>query len=310
MKITLTALCGWYGISRQAHYQMKRRQEQQRAEEAVVLALVQDLRRRHKRMGTRKLLNELQGAMIVRGVKMGRDRLFELLRRHDLLVRPKRRRCRTTWPGDWYCENRLAETTVERVNQAWVSDITYVETEEGFAYLSLVTDVFSRRILGYDLSSSLAVEGTLRALSMALEKVPDSVAGLIHHSDRGIQYTCHAFRQKLAHHGIQSSMGAKGDCYDNALAERVNGILKLEYGLDDCFVSLTQARRAVKEAVWLYNHERPHLSLGFRKPFEVYQEHVKSTVNSPFFCKHISGLDSRTPHPSPFAINQEPAKKK
>ena len=159
---------------------------------------------------------------------------------------------------------------VSRPNQAWVSDITYVETEQGFTYLCLVTDLFSRRIMGFDLSESLSVEGALRALKMACRSSQGSLVGLVHHSDHGVQYTCYAYRQALAKRGMLSSMGQVGNCYDNAVAERINGILKLEYGLNNRFVSLRQARQATLEAQWLYNHERPHLSLDYQKPHQVY----------------------------------------
>lgn len=221
-------------------------------------------------MGTRKLLQRMGPWLQATGVKIGRDGLFDLLRRHGMLLYPPRRGRRTTWPGKWRCRNLLIEATITRPNQAWVSDITYVETEQGFRYLSLVTDVYSRRIMGYDLSDSLAVEGTLRALNQALRRAKGRVKGLIHHSDHGIQYTCHAFRNRLKKYGIRQSMGEVGNCYDNAIAERVNGILKLEYGLEHLFASTRQAKRAVREAVWLYNYERPHMALSYQLPHYVY----------------------------------------
>jgi transposase InsO family protein len=247
--------------------------------EKAVCEQVRQIRQRHPCMGTRKLWQELQPWLVAEGYKVGRDRLFDILRRHDLLLKLRRRRRRTTWAGHWRCPNLLAEMTVTRPDQAWVSDITYVETEQGFVYLSLVTDLFSRRIMGFDLSDSLAVEGALRALKMACRQAQGPLAGLIHHSDHGVQYTCHAYRQALANRGMRSSMGEVGNCYDNAIAERINGILKLEYGLDNRFVSLRQARRAVREAKWLYNHERPHLSLNYQKPHQVYINRVNFLVH-------------------------------
>lgn len=266
----MKAIYGWLGISRQAYYQHQRRRVTKRALEEAVCEQVRKIRQHHAHMGTRKLWQELQPWMAAEGYKVGRDRLFEILRDHDLLVRRRRRRQRTTWAGHWRCPNLLAETTVTEPDQAWVSDITYVETEKGFAYLCLVSDLYSRRIMGFDLSDSLAVDGALRAFRMACRGAQNSLAGLIHHSDHGVQYTCHAYREALAKQGIRSSMGEVGNCYDNAVAERINGILKLEYGLDNRFASIRQARRAVREAQWLYNHERPHLSLNYRKPHQVY----------------------------------------
>jgi len=267
----MQAIYGWLGISRQAYYQHQRRRVTKQVLEEAVCEQVQKIRQHHAYMGTRKLWQELQPWLEAEGYKVGRDRLFEILRKHDLLVRRRRRRQRTTWAGHWRCPNLLAETTITGPDQAWVSDITYVETEQGFAYLSLVTDLYSRRIMGFDLSDSLAVEGALRAFRMACRSAQGSLAGLIHHSDHGVQYTCHAYREALDKQDMLSSMGEVGNCYDNAVAERINGILKLEYGLDSRFASIRQARRAVREAQWLYNHERPHLSLNYQKPHQVYR---------------------------------------
>jgi putative transposase len=269
----------WVGVTKQATYQHRRRWTERAAKEVAIVEQVQQIRQRHPRMGTRKLLERMQPWLKATGVKIGRDGLFELLRRHGLLLYPPRRGRRTTWPGKWRCRNLLAEATITRPNQAWVSDITYVETEQGYRYLSLVTDVYSRRIMGYDLSDSLAVEGTLRALNQALRQAKGRVQGLIHHSDHGIQYTCHAFRKRLKKFGIRQSMGEVGNCYDNAMAERVNGILKIEYGLEHLFASTRQAKRAVREAVWLYNTERPHMALSYQIPHYVYINNSSNYVH-------------------------------
>jgi putative transposase len=269
----------WVGVTKQATYQHRRRWTEREAKEVAIVEQVQQIRQRHPRMGTRKLLQQMQPWLKATGVKIGRDGLFELLRRHGLLLYPPRRGRRTTWPGKWRCRNLLLEATITRPNQAWVSDITYVETEQGYRYLSLVTDVYSRRIMGYDLSDSLAVEGTLRALNQALRQAKGRVQGLIHHSDHGIQYTCHAFRKRLKKFGIRQSMGEVGNCYDNAMAERVNGILKIEYGLEHLFASTRQAKRAVREAVWLYNTERPHMALNYQIPHYVYINNSSNYVH-------------------------------
>lgn len=266
----MAELCGWYGISRQAHYQLKRQQQHQQAEAAQVVELVRQIRHKHPRMGGRKLYHELQPELAKRGIQLGRDRFFELLGGHNLLLRPKKRAYRTTWAGQWRCDNLLTGLVISRPNQAWVCDLTYLLTEGGFVYLALVTDLYSRRIMGYDLSPSLSLEGAVRALQMAISQVSQPLAGLIHHSDHGVQYTSRPYRDLLADHRIRSSMGEVGNCYDNAVAERVNGILKLEYGLEETFVDLAQAQQAVEQAVWLYNHERPHLALGYQKPYQVY----------------------------------------
>ena len=237
------------------------------------------MRHEHHRLGTRKLWKELPAQLTGTAITIGRDRLFALLNRHELLVPPLRRGYRTTWPGTWRCPNLLAETVVVRPNQAWVSDITYLATEDGFRYLVLITDVFSRRIMGYDLSASLCVEGLSRALAMAVRQVKTLPPGLIFHSDHGSQYTAQAIRDQLAQHQIRSSMGEVGNCYDNALAERVNGILKIEYGLDHLFVAEAQAHQAVAQAVFLYNFKRPHLALNYQKPAHFYDQHLRLTCD-------------------------------
>ena len=159
---------------------------------------------------------------------------------------------------------------MEAPYQALVGDITYITTETGFVYLALLTDAFSRFIVGYDISTSLATEGCLRALQLAINQAHCPVAGLVHHSDHGVQYTSWPYRDCLREHSLLPSMGEVGNCYDNALAERMNGILKNEYGLDDLFVNVAHAQQAVAEAVWLYNYDRPHLSLGYAKPAEIH----------------------------------------
>jgi transposase InsO family protein len=151
-----------------------------------------------------------------------------------------------------------------------VGDITYVTLETGFAYLALLTDAFSRFIVGFDISTSLAVEGCQRALSYALRQAPCSLAGLVRHSDHGVQYTAHTYRNLLTDNRMVSSMGEVGNCYENALAERMNGILKLEYGLDRLFVNLHQATVATEQAIHLYNTDRPHLALDYRVPETVH----------------------------------------
>jgi putative transposase len=261
----------WFGISRQAYYQARQRQVQRAAEEQWLVEMVQGIRQRHPRLGGRKLHHELQEAMNALGISRGRDAFFDLLRERGLLVTTKQSRRRTTRPGLWRCSNLLAALRLERVHQAWVGDITYLTTEQGFLYLALLTDAFSRFIVGYDLSASLAAEGCLRALNQAIGlTAPCHLHGLLHHSDHGVQYLAWPYCDRLRSLGIQASMGEVGNCYENALAERVNGILKCEYGLDDLFVNDRHALKSVRQAIWLYNYERPHLSLNYRKPAEVH----------------------------------------
>lgn len=175
-------------------------------------------------------------------------------------------------------QNVLKETTITSVNQAWVSDITYLKTRKGFIYLSLITDVYSRKIVGWQLDKSLGVEGALQALHKALNQCSNTT-NLIHHSDRGIQYCCYAYTDLLHQHKIKISMGAAGNCYDNAIAERVNGIIKDEYLLNNEFADIQQAKNATEQAIYLYNYKRPHWALNLKKPSEVHELSIKMQLS-------------------------------
>lgn len=247
-------------------------------------------------MGGRKLYHELKPSMQALEIKRGRDKFFDLLKEHDLLVPPNRNRRRTTFSGKWRRPNLVEDLTVKRVNQVWVGDITYIATEEGFRYLALLTDAYSRYIVGYDLSDSLAVEGCLRALNQAIQLTGTTpTKGLIHHSDHGIQYIANDYSDRLHDVGILASMGEVGNCYDNALAERMNGILKYEYNLNDLFVTGRDAEIAVQQAIYLYNYERPHLSLDYAKPAQIHfaMAHYPSFVSesrAAFLSSNPQGL--------------------
>lgn len=273
--ITKQQIVAYFGISRQAHHQQLQRWRKRQGEEAIIVSLVQAIRQQHPRMGGKKVWHKLQSPLSEKGIQVGRDRFFAILKANDLLIPIKRRKTRTTRSGLYRCPNRLPETTIDKPLTVWVADITYLTLETGFAYLALLTDAFSRFIVGFDLSCSLAVEGAERSLKQAVSQSPKpSLVGLVHHSDHGVQYTAHIYRQCLEKYQILASMGEVGNCYENALAERVNGILKLEYGLDRLFVNVAQASLAVTQAVRLYNYDRPHLSLNYATPADVHWKGV------------------------------------
>lgn len=273
--ITKEQVVAYFGISRQAHHQQLHRWRKRQGEEAILVSLVQTIRQKHPRMGGKKVWCKLQPTLDEKGIQVGRDRFFVILKKNDLLIPVKRRKTRTTRSGLYRCPNRLPDTTIDKPLTVWVADITYLTLETGFAYLALLTDAFSRFIVGFDLSCSLAVEGAERSLRQAVNQSPKpALTGLIHHSDHGVQYTAHAYRQQLEKHQMLASMGEVGNCYENALAERMNGILKLEYGLDRLFVTLGQASLAVSQAVTLYNYDRPHLSLNYATPADVHWKGV------------------------------------
>jgi transposase InsO family protein len=168
----MSQICGYFGISRQAHYQHQSRNEKRADKEAQIVIMVQEIRHHHPRMGGRKVLHKIQPLLSQKGLCIGRDAFFDLLARHDLLIPQKRQKRRTTFSGLWRCPNRLNDLEPSQPGQAWVSDLTYLETESGFCYLALVTDIFSRFIVGFDVSTSLAVEGAMAALNQAIAQAP------------------------------------------------------------------------------------------------------------------------------------------
>ena len=266
-------ICAQFGITRQAYYQNLHREADQKIANALILEMVRQVRRNHPRMGSRKLLYKIQPMMAQEGLKMGRDRLFELLRVADLLVKRKKAFHQTTQSGFRYAPNRLTGLVVAHCDQVWVCDITYLELMgKGFAYLFLLMDLFSRYIVGWHVSASLGTEGALVSLQKALSQTASrNVTGLIHHSDHGVQYTNQVYSKELLAYGLLASMGAVGNCYDNIYAERVIGILKGEYSLKAPFVDISQIKSIVEEVVYLYNSDRPHLSLGYATPSDVYR---------------------------------------
>lgn len=263
----LAGLCRFYGVTRQAYYRRRGRMERIAWEEGVILGLVREQRRLHPRMGVRKLRVLLEGELAELGIRYGRDRWFALLGSAGLLVKRRRRRGYGTQSRHRFrtYPNLIKGLRADRVNRIWVSDITYLRTLEGFCYLSLITDAYSRKIVGYCLSGSLTVEGSLSALEMALKGLENG-EDLIHHSDRGVQYCCEAYVGLLRQHGVQISMTEDLHVYENALAERVNGILKQEYGLGETLRDRRVAGDLVKEAVILYNQARPHMGIDYLTP--------------------------------------------
>ena len=204
-------------------------------------------------------------------LKVGRDTLFNVLRNNNMLTLRKKYSCRTTnsYHRFYKYNNIIKDVEVNRPNQVWASDITYIRTVKGFCYLALITDMYSRKIVGYDLSDSLELKGCVRALNKAVYQAKN-IKGLIHHSDRGIQYCSNIYTQILKRKKIDISMTEENHCYENAMAERVNGILKDEFYMDQTFTNTAHAKRAVKSAIKLYNEIRLHLSLDFKTPNMVY----------------------------------------
>jgi putative transposase len=234
---------------------------------------VQRERRLQPRLGTRKLYHMLKAELKQVGVRIGRDRMFEELRRRKLLLEPvpaeyphttQSRHCLPVF------RNVIKDLKVKEANQVWVSDLSYLRTREGYLYLALITDKYSRKIVGWHVGESLEAIGCVRALERALAELPQG-SKPIHHSDQGCQYCCHEYVNRLQERGLPISMTESNHCAENALAERMNGILKQEYGLGAEFPTKALAQAAARQGIKLYNTRRPHGSLGNRIPAQVHQ---------------------------------------
>jgi transposase InsO family protein len=279
--IGLARLCGWFGITRQAYYQNGWKGIDISIEEDILLSEVSVIRENHKSMGTRKLYEKLQPFMSEHQIKMGRDALFDLLASNYMLVRKRKRRIFTTQSHHWLRKytNLIHGFTPTAPNQLWVSDITYWKICEGHVYISFITDAFSRKIVGYHVAQTLETVETIQALKMALSgflKEPESHFQLIHHSDRGVQYCSHDYVKLLQDCHIKISMTENGDPLENAIAERLNGILKDEYLTDSPVKSIDDARIVLARAVQLYNEDRPHMSIGNLYPSQVHEQSLKT----------------------------------
>jgi transposase InsO family protein len=266
-------LCSLLGYSRQACYKQIKSEETSGLEAELLLAEVCRIRSEQPRLGSRKLLYMLEGFMHSHGIKMGRGAFFDLLRERGMLVQRRKRKVpRTTFSSHPYYKyaNLVQQFIPTSANQLWVSDITYIRLGEGFAYLSLVTDAYSRKIVGFNLCELISAKGCIAALKMALKQNPDRSSKLIHHSDRGVQYCSNKYVELLQQNRIAISMTQSGDPRDNALAERVNGILKDEL-LEKRYEHYRTARLGVADAIHIYNDRRPHSSIDMLTPNTAHQ---------------------------------------
>ena len=210
-------------------------------------------------------------------LSIGRDMFFDLLRENGLLIRKRRgRKPRTTFSDHWYrkYENLIVGLVPTMPNQLWVSDITYIHLQDEFAYLNLMTDAYSHKVVGFYLCRDLSASGTVLALKMALKGIPkrDKMSSqLIHHSDRGLQYCCYEYVKLLQDNFINISMTQSGDPLENAVAERMNGILKCEL-LEEVYPDLPDAQTAIAQAISIYNHLRPHGSIDMLTPIQAHEK--------------------------------------
>lgn len=279
-EVGLRVICGLFGKTRQAHYKQQRAEDGLVMKNAIIIKRVQDIRADMPRIGTRKLHYLLAETLTQHQIEVGRDKLFDLLSDYGMLVRRRKRRKVYTTDSNhpfWKYPNLIRELVVLEPNQLWVSDITYISLSFSFAYLSLVTDAYSRKIVGYCLYPTLEKEGPLNALRMALSQWNLHTV-LMHHSDRGLQYCCKDYISLLTDYGVRISMTEMGDPYENAIAERVNGILKTEFDLGRTFRSFEDAANAVERAISIYNERRPHGSCNYLTPLQAHQMRGELTV--------------------------------
>ena len=269
---SIKKICDCFNLKRDAYYKYNRRVKQRKSFEQELLHIVKKRRKSLPREGVRKLMKSLNQDFEKHQLKVGRDTLFKVLREHQMLTLRKKYSARTTnsYHRFYKYNNIIKDIVINKSNQVGASDITYIRTVKGFCYLALITDMHSRKIVGYDLSDSLELKGCVRALNKAVYQAKN-IKGLIHHSDRGIQYCSNIYTQILKRKKIVISMTEENHCYENALAERVNGILKDEFYLDQTFMNVAHAKRAAKNAINLYNEVRLHLSLDFKTPNMVYK---------------------------------------
>jgi putative transposase len=265
-------ICQLAHMTAQNYYARRSVWRRQAVDVDLMLELVRAQREQQPRLGVRKLYHLIGPELRAAGVKLGRDRLFEELGRAGLLVARKPSAWPTTTHFDVHLpvfKNLIKRLQLTGRNQVWVADITYIRTRQAFLYLSLITDKWSRKIVGYYLSETLGAEDVLKALAMALQGLQAGERP-IHHSDRGCQYASHAYVKKVSEAGLSMSMTEKNHSAENAVAERVNGILKQEYWLDADFEDGPQARQATVRAIHLYNTRRPHTALGMATPQQVH----------------------------------------
>jgi transposase InsO family protein len=277
-EVSITSVSRQLGYSKQAYYKSKTNQQKKNCYYTMAKQKVLAIRKRLPRLGTRKLYYLLAEDFIKEHITVGRDKLFSILREEQLLIVKKKRYTKTTDSRHWMHKypDLIKGLQIENPEKVWVADITWLYLKDGYCYLHLVTDAYSKRIMGYEVSQNLAAASTIQALEMAIRSRKYTTS-LIHHSDRGLQY-CSAGYTKLLHDNqIDISMTQDGSPYDNAIAERINGILKDEFGLDGTFENIEQLRNEVKQSIELYNGYRPHLSNSMLTPVQMHNQNKLKT---------------------------------
>jgi putative transposase len=244
-----------------------------------VKKLVDRERKQLPRLGTRKVYHLIKDDIKQLGLKFGRDKLFDLMQYYGLQIKPRRHYTQTTMSKHWLRKwpNIIKDKTVQHPDEVWVSDITYIKTEEGNCYLNMITDAYSRKIVGYAVDDNMETASMIKALKMATTQRKDPLISTIHHSDRGLQYCSNEYALLIERNNMKLSMTENGDPYENALAERMNRTIKEEFGMDRIMKDKSQVKRLVEESIFLYNTKRPHLALQMKTPDEVYKTKIPAT---------------------------------
>lgn len=271
-----------FGISKQAYYQRTQADKHKEKLQEMVLNKVAEIRQKMPQTGTRKLFEKLQPTLHQNNIKMGRDALFDLLRYKGLLVRKTRRFHITTDSSHFYytSPNLIKDMEITHAEQVFVNDITYIKTDECHAYLALVTDAYSKKIMGWSFDNNMKVSMVKQALTMAHSNCIFNHQTIIHHSDRGKQYCCPDYTEFAGEKGFKMSTTQQSDPYENAIAERINGILKYEFGLRKTIATVNIARKMIKEAVAIYNNDRLHWSLDLKTPQKVHNDYNQQKYKS------------------------------
>ncbi|MGY6649957.1 IS3 family transposase [Wenyingzhuangia sp. IMCC45574] len=269
---SISATCELLGVSRQVYYRAVQSKKKKKEIAQQVVDLVVSIRGNQPRIGTRKLYHILQQPLRELGV--GRDRLFKILKANHLLIKPKRSYHITTNSHHRFRKhkNLIEHLSITRPEQVWVSDITYVGNRQNPMYLSLTTDAYSKKIMGYSLDNTLEVNASIKALKKAIKNRVYPKNQLIHHSDRGLQYCSNRYQEILKKTKIKCSMTESYDPYQNAIAERVNGILKQEFLINTSKLNIRLMSKVVEEAIKIYNTQRPHLSCLMKTPEQMHKQ--------------------------------------
>jgi len=269
-------LCELFGKSRQAYYKQINYHYKRGVKDELIIRFVKRQRKLMPKLGSRKLHYMIK-EQLPSDLQIGRDSLFELLREQGMLVKRRRYRVKTTYSDHWMRKypNLIKEFEPDEPHQLWVGDITYILTEQGFVYLYLITDAYSRKIVGWELSDNLEAINALSALKRSLRQLPKGVRGLIHHSDRGVQYCSSKYVKILRESEVKISMTENGDPLENAIAERVNGIIKNEWLYGEKLMEEKEVQKEIKKIIKIYNEKRPHLSISMLTPSQAHHQRGK-----------------------------------